>query len=215
MLDLRWRDKVDALSAHSGGGRVPESNVITGLAFSDMELERLHTDSLRRVRTYHESSPLRPGMPVAQLVADLGLSSAVVDALIASHPGLEMRGADVAVTSFRSRLDPAQESRWIEAAGQLDAAGLAVPTIAELGVDADLLHAVARSGRVVLVNETFAYLPEQVERIEALLRQIEGPFTVSQARDALGLTRKYVVPLLEWLDGRAFTKRTGDLRTVR
>jgi selenocysteine-specific elongation factor len=97
----------------------------------------------------------------------------------------------------------------------LKSAGLAVPSVSELGIDPELLHAVARAGRVVLVDETLAYLPDQVEQIEDVLRQWGGPFTVGQARDALGLSRKYVVPLLEWFDRRGFTRRDGDLRTVR
>jgi selenocysteine-specific elongation factor len=140
---------------------------------------------------------------------------AVLDALIAADSELELRGADVALTGFLSTLDSAQEARWQEAASQLNDAGLAVPSVSELGIDPELLHAVARSGRVVLVDETLAYLPDQVEQIEDVLRQQDGPFTVAQARDALGLSRKYVVPLLEWLDRRGFTRRNGDLRTVR
>ena len=37
-------------------------------------------------------------------------------------------------------------------------------------------------------------------------------FTVSQFRESLGITRKHAVPLLEALDRRAITKRSGDLR---
>jgi len=37
-------------------------------------------------------------------------------------------------------------------------------------------------------------------------------FTVSQFREHLGITRKHAVPLLEALDNRGITKRSGDLR---
>ena len=215
MLRMRRQEQVDVLAAHSGGGRVPDANVAAGLALSDDELDRLRTDALQRVEAHHQSNRLRPGMPAAQLAGELGLSFAVLDAMVASHPDLDMRGADVAVAGFEPRLDPSQESRWLEAADLLAGAGLAVPSITELDLDPELLHAVARSGRVVLVDESLAYLPHQIERIEWLLRQIEGAFTVAEARDTLGLSRKYVVPLLEFLDRRGVTRRNGDLRTFR
>ncbi len=215
MLRMRRREHVDVLVAQSGGGRVPDKNVAAGMALSDDEIERLRTDALQRVQAHHRSNPLRPGMPSAQLAVELGLSFAELDGVIASHIDLEMRGADVAIIGFTSTLDSSQELRWMEAANELKEAGLAVPTVAELGLHPELLHAIVRSERVVLVNETLAYLPEQIEAIEGMLRQIEGEFTVAQARDALGLSRKYVVPLLEWFDGRGITKRSGDLRTFR
>ena len=38
--------------------------------------------------------------------------------------------------------------------------------------------------------------------------------TVGGFRDILGLTRKSLIPLLEYLDGRKKTRRVGDLRVV-
>jgi selenocysteine-specific elongation factor len=42
----------------------------------------------------------------------------------------------------------------------------------------------------------------------------QGPFTVSNLREAVGTSRKYAVPLAEHLDRVGFTKRSGDTRTV-
>ena len=47
--------------------------------------------------------------------------------------------------------------------------------------------------------------------VEILITNPNG-FTVSQFREHLGITRKYAVPLLEALDSRGVTKRSGDLR---
>jgi selenocysteine-specific elongation factor len=46
---------------------------------------------------------------------------------------------------------------------------------------------------------------------ELLAVHAEG-FTLSQFRDALGITRKHAVPLASELDGRGITRRRGDLR---
>ena len=52
------------------------------------------------------------------------------------------------------------------------------------------------------------------ERVEALLRE-RGRMTAAEFRDLLGTSRKYAVPLLEWLDARGITIRDGDLRMLR
>ncbi len=51
-------------------------------------------------------------------------------------------------------------------------------------------------------------------RVEAHLRE-RGRMTASEFRDLLGTSRKYAVPLLEWLDGHGVTIRDGDYRMLR
>ena len=49
-------------------------------------------------------------------------------------------------------------------------------------------------------------------------RQNVGPaspgITVATFRDALGTTRRFALPLLEYFDGRGLTRRQGDARVV-
>ena len=51
-------------------------------------------------------------------------------------------------------------------------------------------------------------------RVEAYLRE-HNRMTAAEFRDILGTSRKYAVPLLEWLDSHAVTIRNGDYRTLR
>jgi selenocysteine-specific elongation factor len=51
-------------------------------------------------------------------------------------------------------------------------------------------------------------------RVEAHLNE-NGRMTAADFRDLLGTSRKYAVPLLEWLDGHGVTIRSGDYRTLR
>ena len=50
--------------------------------------------------------------------------------------------------------------------------------------------------------------------LRALLDRRSGGFTVSEARDALGSSRKHVLPLLSHLDATGVTRRRGDLRVA-
>lgn len=51
-------------------------------------------------------------------------------------------------------------------------------------------------------------------RVEAYLNE-HGRMTAADFRDLLGTSRKYAVPLLEWLDAHGVTIRNGDYRTLR
>ena len=72
-------------------------------------------------------------------------------------------------------------------------------------------RAVRLSTDVVLAGIVFAGLRE---RVEEHLRA-HGEATVAQIRDAVGATRRVVVPLLETLDASRVTVRVGDLRRLR
>jgi selenocysteine-specific elongation factor len=73
-------------------------------------------------------------------------------------------------------------------------------------------------GEVVRIATDVALLAEaipQAAQILAVLFEKEGAFTASQARDALGTTRKFAIPLLEHLDKSGWTRRNGDRREIR
>ncbi|MGH2507012.1 MAG: selenocysteine-specific translation elongation factor, partial [Ktedonobacteraceae bacterium] len=63
---------------------------------------------------------------------------------------------------------------------------------------------------VFFLRETYE---EAVAKIIAYLREHET-MTAAEARDLLGTTRKYVLPLLEHLDERRITRRLGDQRVL-
>ncbi|HEY6236429.1 MAG TPA: SelB C-terminal domain-containing protein, partial [Candidatus Elarobacter sp.] len=52
------------------------------------------------------------------------------------------------------------------------------------------------------------------KRLETAVRR-DGPITMARFRDAVGTTRKYAVPLMEWFDATGVTVRDGDVRALR
>jgi selenocysteine-specific elongation factor len=134
---------------------------------------------------------------------------------VGSSPQLRDDGATVAVEGFGGTLTSAQEAAWETVRAGLLASELAVPRIKELGIDRELLHALVREERVVRIGDELVYLPEQIEEIIQRLGDLPDRFTVADFRDTFGFSRKYAVPLLEYLDGRRVTFREGDLRSVR
>jgi selenocysteine-specific elongation factor len=90
-----------------------------------------------------------------------------------------------------------------------------VPDESELGIDREVVHFKVRNGDLVRVSEELVYLPAQIEEMTTAMSQLGEEFTVAEFRDAVGLSRKYAVPILEWSDKKGLTVRRGDVRRFR
>jgi len=167
------------------------------------------------VSEFHRDHPLRPGMPGSSLASQLGIEQAQLAALLANSDGaLIDDGATIRAAEFQEQFGAGDEKAW-QAARTLLTESLAVPRAGQLGLEEEQLHALVRRGDLVLVEADLVYLPQQVDEILTTLNELDEPFTVSTFRDAVGVSRRQAVPLLEWLDRTNRTVRDGDLRTVR
>ncbi len=93
------------------------------------------------------------------------------------------------------------------------------PTVKELqadGLGRDVIEAAARAGVVVRISPELVFTPGFVAKAETIVREAgSAGITVSAFREALGTSRKFALPLLEWFDHRGITRREGDLRFPR
>ena len=216
LLASRGRDMVENLVLDSAGGR-PTSAVRAGKwAMSTGEAETLQRRLVAMVTEFHDNHPLRLGIATAEASSRLGVDPEIVSVLIAGDPTLSSDGAHIRLASFSSARTDRQREAWDRARARLESAGaVGVPRVDELDLDAELLHSLLREGRLVRVSEDFAYLPEHIEALSAVVRSMDSPFTVSEFKDRSGLSRKYAVPFLEWADRSGLTVRQGDTRRVR
>jgi selenocysteine-specific elongation factor len=121
---------------------------------------------------------------------------------------------DVVVANGRARpagaADPLAEHPFLAA---LRAGGCSPPEPA--GVDRHELHALVQRGDVVARDGIYFHREaiDAAARAAATLLEADAEgFTVAQLRDALGVTRKYALPIVNELDGRGVTRRRGDRR---
>jgi selenocysteine-specific elongation factor len=85
----------------------------------------------------------------------------------------------------------------------------------ELGLGPRELAAAERAGVLERLGDGVVLLPGTRPRAAQVLAKLPQPFTVSQAREALGTTRRVVVPLLERMDREGLTiRRPDDRRTT-
>ena len=84
------------------------------------------------------------------------------------------------------------------------------PQLVELGLGARELAAAVRSGQLLRIAEGVVLAPGVADDARARLAGIPQPFTLGQARQAWGTSRRVAVPLMEWLDARGVTERLPD-----
>ncbi|MCS7284431.1 MAG: SelB C-terminal domain-containing protein, partial [Hydrogenobacter thermophilus] len=76
----------------------------------------------------------------------------------------------------------------------------------------DLLPIAIKKGYIHSLGE-FLYIGDTLfKELVEKLRQIGETFSVQQAKERLGLTRKYLIPLLEYMDRKGLTVREGNVR---
>src|SRR6266480_3664653 len=177
------------------------------------------------VEEHHHAHPLDPGMSLQALRSAVGGpgQQEVVDQVL--DLGVRKRAWEIAGSVVRRPgWKPAADAGVSAALAQrLGAARWQIPTVAELEreftgnpVRALLAH-LARGGGVESVDqERYAATAALVEfrtALEAALGE-GGSATPAQLKDRFGLTRKYLIPLLEWADRRGITRRKGDTRVL-
>jgi selenocysteine-specific elongation factor len=125
------------------------------------------------------------------------------------------KGAPAPAVSLPPRVASAVQAVLDDLAGDPFAAPDA-ERLRGLGLDARALAAAARAGLLLRVAELVVLAPGADKEAARVLSELPQPFTTSQARQALGTSRRVAIPLLEYLDRARVTDRLpGDLRRVR
>ena len=175
------------------------------------------------VQHYHDQHPLKPGIERAELLHLLPppLNEGALTA--AEHRGSIVRSESlVAVPGFVPSLSPAQRTLRGRLAALLREGGLAPSTVPELEhtLGSTDVRAVLRllegEGEIVRVSQD-VYINAAV--LNAAVRQTRTALagrelTAGDFRTVLPVSRKYLIPLLEYLDRTGVTRREGDLRRV-
>ena len=171
------------------------------------------------VKAHQASTPLDPGLDRSSIRAAIPLPDRVIDAVIqemASAGDLVLDATAVRTPDHAPQTDTTEAAELLEL---LSLGGAYPPSIPELAerFDRKLIQALIRSGRIEQISSDIVYpVSTLVEIRKKVAEEIEtaGPMTVARFRDLVGTTRKYAVPLLEFLDRIGFTRRSGDVRVL-
>ena len=198
--------------------RAPESVVRQGDWLVSGQMWQEWARLLRAaVEARAQADPLDPTLTVEAAREAAGVPDRDLLQPLAEPAGVEVGAGRVGLPGVTASLGPAEEGlRRIEARlaeepfaaperPDLDAAGLGPREVA----------AAVRTGRLLRLPDDVLLLPSGPAMAMRVLAGLPQPFTLSEARQALGTTRRVAVPLLEHLDGRGWTRRVdGSHREV-
>ncbi len=197
---------------------------ITTAAFD--EVQRAIVDA---AAAYHERFRLRPAVPMEKLrsaagsepVAATVLEAALVRLVVAETLRRDADGYALSTHIARVPDEAAELSATIIA--RFEQAGLAPPSIDNaLGAPPDdpvtareLLHYLLRKGELIRVRNDMVFHAEAIAKlVDAMQNHFARgeQFSVADFKDWARVSRKYAIPLLEYLDARHITRRVGDSR---
>jgi selenocysteine-specific elongation factor len=177
------------------------------------------------LEAYHRAQPLRRGMPKEELRSRTSIPAEVfaeVLGLLADEGRIVERGGEVAVAAHKQLLSTEQQTALGAFIAELESQPFNPPPLAELmrkhALTPALLQYLVADGRIVRVNEDTVFARSAYDEAVRVLRAHlaeHRTLTVAAARDLLGSSRRYVLPLLEWLDAQKVTRRVGDDRILR
>ena len=182
------------------------------------------------VAGHHQSQPLSEGLPREEArerlfgLAPMGLFDRVVKDLsargqLSGRERLALPGRGVSLSEEEARARDVIDRLFRDA-------GMAPPDLTAAAAAAGVSPAVAdRVAKLLLRQKTLVKLEallfhaDSLEQLKRDVRAMKGegaPAKVDVAgfKDRYGISRKYAIPLLEWLDRERITRRTGDTRIV-
>jgi len=198
--------------------------VLCAQAAADGEFwQKLRSQAIGLIDSAHKRNPEHLGLDLNDLRAALhDQSESVFEALIAElcAGNFVRKGSAIARTSHRpvlpADLEPVERTIR-EALSQKPFDPPARRAIEPDRRAQHVLRFLIESGEVIEVGPDAVLLRDNFERMKARITEFiskNGPTTVSELRQALGSSRRIMVPLLERLDRDGVTRRVGDKRML-
>jgi selenocysteine-specific elongation factor len=176
------------------------------------------------VGEFHRANPLAPGIGKEDLRArELPSAPAfLLDELLA-RDGPILEGSLVRMPGHHVALKDDEEQARAAIERAFEQGGLATPALAgvlaQSGVEPararSLLAILLREKKLVRIGEDLVFHQAAIQTLRAMLAARKpARFTVGDFKTWTGVSRKYAIPLLEYLDRERITRRDGDARVI-
>ena len=185
---------------------------------------KLRVQAIGLIDAVHKQTPERAGIDLSELRSALSIQEAeVIESLVADLSGGDFvrKGSVIARTSHHPTLPvhlAPVEKRIREALTGQPFDPPSRKSIESNPQARQVVRFLIENGDVTELSLDVVLLRESFERMKAQVAEFiskNGSATVSQLRQALGSSRRVMVPLLERLDREGITRRVGDKRCLR
>jgi len=209
--------------------QIPEILQIDDLLISETAFEQIHDLMVSTLDAFHKQNPLVDGMGKEELRERLPTHPPPVFERMLKEASkstqIELAGDLIRLPGrgVRMKDDEAESKRIIESA--FSSAGLKVPSLKEVlnGLKIDKARAqkivtlLLRDKTLVKISEDLVFHSAALENLKnsLVLEKKKSPkMDVARFKDITGVTRKYAIPLLEYLDREHITRRVGEERLI-
>ena len=200
------------------------------LAAKSDHLESLGRLTVNVLEKFHAQNPLLPGLSKEALRAQVfpHAHSALTEAVLSQLAGqkqIVISGEMVRLAGHKIVLKEEEEKAKRQIAQAFEQAGLTVPSVKEVLRKLPLEQPRAEKILVMLVQEKMlvrisddlVFHSEAIRKLRRLLSQYKAKsdrISVAAFKDLAQISRKYAIPLLEYLDREHITRRAGDERVL-
>jgi selenocysteine-specific elongation factor len=194
------------------------------------QLMQLEEKLVEAVSEFQKNNPLAPGISKGQLRERLKLKlrdevfeGALLKAVGEKKLQLQSELVKVAGQEIKMKSEEAESKTLIERA--FATAGLKVPALQDVlaGLKIDKARArnivtlLLREGTLVKLSDELVFHRDALGGLKKSLSEQKAKsdkLDVARFKEMTGITRKYAIPLLEWLDREHVTRRVGDARVI-
>ena len=195
--------------------------------------ETLAGEMVKKLEEYHKANPLKEGMPKQELKSkfralrdkDSKLFPLVV-AKLAKDGKVEQEQNTIRLANHEVALQVDQEDIKQKIAATYKKSGLTPPffrsVCTDLGVDqknaTDVLHMLIDEKTIVKTKDDLYFDATAIATLENDLVEFltrEGEITTPQFKDMTSISRKFIIPIIEYFDSINLTIRVGDTRQLR
>ena len=164
------------------------------------------------LKDFHAAHPAAEGAPLAQ--ARLGLDTNLSHVLFENFPAIRLQGETIRSAEHRARVSN-QESA-LTPGNRADVFNRPVSSRRRSTESpARLLETLIKTQKLVRVSPDLVFHSEAIASLRKLLASHKGRrFSVPEFKSWTNISRKYAIPLLEYLDRQHVTRRDGDARVV-
>ena len=203
-----------AIKALTDEGKV---KVLGTYLFNNNYYRELVQHILDKIKTHHENNPLMKWIPKDQIRKEIPVAGDALDLLLSHVPEIEFAHDKLRLVGWSPKLDEADLRKKREIEQTFLNAKFSPPTVEAEVIAEPIFQALIDDGTLVKVGESLFFhkdcLEEAKQKIKNFISE-RGGATPSELKNLLNTTRKYMIPLLEYLDKIKFTRRKGDSRIL-
>lgn len=228
VIEQPWGIAQDQLIAWTGLREIsdmPGIERIGAWLIATARIAELKPQLVACCREFHRTHSLLPGIPKQDLRNAVMPDAApeIFERILSAAPELTQEGEVVRLKTHKVVLKQDEEQARAAIRNSFERAGLAAPAVQEVlkasGVEQararSILQILLREGRLTRISDEFVLDAAALAKLREQLNSKRGHrFKVPEFKDWTGVSRKYAIPLLEYLDREHVTRREGDERIL-